>query len=65
MKISKEDYLKAQKLVDNYHKQELEKNKSKIKKCEHNWILDEGWNGRLDGDKYCSICGTPNPNNYN
>jgi hypothetical protein len=63
--VTKEEYLVAKEIVDKYYRQEREKRQVEIDKCNHNWVLDEGWAGHLEGDTHCSICGTSNPGNWN
>lgn len=43
---------------------ELKKQEKNYKICEHNWILDTGHSGRIEGNTRCDKCGIFNPDNY-
>lgn len=58
MEVTEEEYLKAKEICDKYREQKIAERQKVIDKCEHNWVLDEGWGGRLEGETHCSICGT-------
>jgi len=64
MEITKEEYLKALDVVNDYINQEKNKNIEIQRECKHNWVVDDGWGGALEGDTRCSICGIYNPNNW-
>lgn len=70
-KISEEEYKKASEIVNQWHEEnptpyELRWREIKAKQaiCEHEWILDDDWGGRLEGNKHCSKCGVDDPSNY-
>lgn len=63
--ISKIEYEKAKEIVKKYLDQENKKVLKIENNCKHNWILVPGWDGRLEGNTYCSKCKKENPSNYN
>lgn len=70
-KISEEEYNKAKDIISQWHRenptpQEIQyrETRAKQEKCEHEWELDEGWGGHIEGNTHCSKCGLDNPSNY-